>query len=848
MFESLGSKQQQPGVCKISAIVSAYNSAKFIQGCLNDLESQTVAEQTEIIVVDSGSEQGEGKTVADFQKRFSNIRYVRTNMRETVYSAWNRGLCMARGNYITNANTDDRHRPDAFERMAAVLDARPDVALVYADVLKTRTANETFERCTPTGRFRWHDWDRMRLLTDGCFIGPQPMWRRSIHAIYGYFDEQLVSSGDYEFWLRMSQTLDFYHIPEPLGLYLDSPTGIEHRERERKRREDVRIFQDYHLAARAGEVIRAPVLERLRRCADPPGPAAAAELAGIIDDLERLGGPAFAFACCGADGARFARLKAQLSGGEPSAGGLRELGRLGMRLVLENSSWFRRYRNAFCISSPISPATVKPPNGVAMTGGQDMSIIAQVYRDLQPVLQNSRPEDALRSLQNLVRSFPDFAGAHNDLGILFCEAGETDKASGHLERAVAIAPEDPEFKKNLADFYHVRLSRTEDALKLYLEVLQAKPNDVLTLMTAAHILVGLRRCEEARTYYRRALEIEPWNREAKENLARLPEPGCGRNPSVDPDARYSEIRQLAEKGDAHVARSRLETLLADHPDHALAHNDLGVLCCQAGEKEKALRHYEEAARLVPQNHVFQKNLADYLYIEQNRIKDAMQIYVRILEEHPEDVETLMAIAHICFSHSSFDDAATFYKRVLDIEPWNRDAQVVLDQIANAADSKNADPATAPQDIYNEAARRIGAGNVLGGKDLLLQLTALHPNCAIAYNDLGVLVYQEGARQAALEYYKKAVELEPANPTFLKNLAECCWVGFGRHEDALKAYIGILGSYPEDVETLMSLGKLCTELRQHDDARVFLERVLEIEPWNSSARDRLAALSAAAKAA
>jgi tetratricopeptide (TPR) repeat protein len=392
------------------------------------------------------------------------------------------------------------------------------------------------------------------------------------------------------------------------------------------------------------------------------------------------------------------------------------------------------------------------------------------------------------------------------------------------------------------------LSRTEDALKLYLEVLQAKPNDVLTLMTAAHILVGLRRYEEARTYYRRALEIEPWNREAKENLARLPEPGRGRNPSVDPDARYSEIRQLAEKGDAHAARSRLETLLADHPDHALAHNDLGVLCCQAGEKEKALRHYEEAARLVPQNHVFQKNLADYLYIEQNRIKDAMQIYVRILEEHPEDVETLMAIAHICFSLSSFDDAATFYRRVLDIEPWNPDALAALDRIAGAGAPGAPAPIDDPQGLYDEAARRIDAGNVQGGKDLLQQVTASHPDFAIAYNDLGVLADQEGARKAALEYYQKAVQLESANLTFRKNLAECYWIGFGRHEEALKIYIDILSSHPEDVETLMGLSQLCTELRQHDDARVFLERVLEIEPWNSGAHDRLAALNAAAKAA
>jgi hypothetical protein len=47
---------------------------------------------------------------------------------------------------------------------------------------------------------------------------------------------------------------------------------------------------------------------------------------------------------------------------------------------------------------------------------------------------------------------------------------------------------------------------------------------------------------------------------------------------------------------------------------------------------------------------------------------------------------------------------------------------------------------------------------------------------------------------------------------------------------------------------MSLGKLCTELRQHDDARVFFDRVLDIEPWNAEAHQNLEQVQAATKAA
>ena len=44
----------------VSAIVSTYNSEKFIRGCLEDLENQTIADKLEIIVVNSGSRAGRG--------------------------------------------------------------------------------------------------------------------------------------------------------------------------------------------------------------------------------------------------------------------------------------------------------------------------------------------------------------------------------------------------------------------------------------------------------------------------------------------------------------------------------------------------------------------------------------------------------------------------------------------------------------------------------------------------------------------------------------------------------------------------------------------------------------------
>jgi tetratricopeptide (TPR) repeat protein len=841
----------------VSAIVSTFNAARFLRGCIEDLEGQTISDAIEIIVVDSASEENEGEIVREYQERYPNIRYIRTEQRESVYAAWNRGIHMACGKYITNANTDDRHLKSAFARMTHVLEMRPEVALVYADVFKTETGNETFERCTENGRYCWYDWDRNLLLTQGCFMGPQPMWRRSVHDLYGYFDESLVTSGDYEFWLRISQTSDFHHIREPLGLYLVSPDSIEHRNRGLKNAEDVRILSLYRGAASNGEIVRCLPLEELKQIAWNNSCKPSDRLQAILGQLESLaglnhrltGGKAGNLS---SDASRFFDLKRQLLQGHTPADVVAEFIGLGSALSLNRTNWFPRYqknpdaRNRFLSRYPVK--TADRPN----TGDKDMLPVEQVYEAMQPVLQASRPGNAVRALQNIVRSFPDFARAHSDLGTLYYQSGEKQKAIAHYERAATISPENADFQKHLADYYYVEMARAEDALKLYSKVLQARPTDVETLLTAGHILVSLQRFEEADAYYRKVLEIEPWNPAANENHTKLSQMGRGGNGSRKAEDVYAEVKRLLALGDQAGARRQLERMLEVCPHFALAHNDLAVLCYQSGDKDQALRHYEEAVKLQPENPTFQKNLADFYYVEQGRIEDALRIYVRILEMQPEDIETLMALARVCNSLSRREDARTFYERVLEIEPWNADAQKAMQEFQRGSQSISpaaAPAAPAPQDLYDEAARLISAGDTASGRDRLLQLVTLYPEFALAHNDIGVLAYQVGEKHEALERYQKAALLEPSNMTFQKNLADCYWIGFGRLEDALKIYVDIMTAHPEDIETLLATGKICLSLRQVKDARVFFDRVLEIEPWNAEAHQQLEQLeTAAAKAA
>ncbi len=210
----------------VSAIVSTYNAEEFIRGCLEDLENQTIADQLEIIVVNSGSEQNEESIVKEFQKRYGNIVYIKTE-REGLYSAWNRAVKVASGQFLTNANTDDRHRKDAFEVMVNTLLSNSDAALVYGDQIVTDTPNPTFENHHVIEAAKRPEFSKERLLF-GCCVGSQPMWRKSLHDEFGGFDETLACASDWDFWLKAAQKYKFKHIPESLGLYYHNEHGIEH--------------------------------------------------------------------------------------------------------------------------------------------------------------------------------------------------------------------------------------------------------------------------------------------------------------------------------------------------------------------------------------------------------------------------------------------------------------------------------------------------------------------------------------------------------------------------------------------------------------------------------------------
>ncbi|MBI4335204.1 MAG: glycosyltransferase [Candidatus Omnitrophica bacterium] len=214
---------------RISAIVSTYNSEKFIQGCLDNLLAQTVARDMEIIVINSASRQGEEAIAREYLRRHDNIKYYKTRKRETLYASWNRAIRMSSGKYLISANTDDRSRLDALEIMAQTLDENPQIALVYSNCYLTNIPNDDINSMNKKSShlvpFRAMDYSHKNLLRK-CLCGSRPMWRRRLHEELGGFDETCVISGDYDFWLRIAERYPMMRLPEFLHLRYTDPSCL----------------------------------------------------------------------------------------------------------------------------------------------------------------------------------------------------------------------------------------------------------------------------------------------------------------------------------------------------------------------------------------------------------------------------------------------------------------------------------------------------------------------------------------------------------------------------------------------------------------------------------------------
>ena len=124
---------------KISVIVPIYNTAKYLENCLDSIVNQTHKE-LEIILVDDGSTDESGKIADTYTKKDKRIKVIhQKNAGQSA--ARNHGLKSVTGDYVSFIDSDDFITSDTLEKLYNI---SLSVCGVHYKRLRTKTAEDVY--------------------------------------------------------------------------------------------------------------------------------------------------------------------------------------------------------------------------------------------------------------------------------------------------------------------------------------------------------------------------------------------------------------------------------------------------------------------------------------------------------------------------------------------------------------------------------------------------------------------------------------------------------------------------------------------------------------------------------
>jgi glycosyltransferase involved in cell wall biosynthesis len=212
---------------KVSIITSIFKGDAYIEHFLADITRQTIFNQCELILINANSPGKEELVIRPYLKKYPNIIYIKLAQDPGLYGVWNIGIARATADFITNANLDDCRKPTCLAEHAEFLEKNSTIDVVFSNYYVTNKSHESFEKNTHFMIGSPHEVGVDTYSIYECGFGPQPMWRKSLHARYGYFDEQFAIAGDWEFAIRiLLKGARFKKIPGISGVYYNNPAGL----------------------------------------------------------------------------------------------------------------------------------------------------------------------------------------------------------------------------------------------------------------------------------------------------------------------------------------------------------------------------------------------------------------------------------------------------------------------------------------------------------------------------------------------------------------------------------------------------------------------------------------------
>ncbi len=362
------------------------------------------------------------------------------------------------------------------------------------------------------------------------------------------------------------------------------------------------------------------------------------------------------------------------------------------------------------------------------------------YRLAQALVEQEKWQDAIAAYQQALTITPNWVEVQRELGDLFLKLERWDEAVQVYETAISLRSESAEVYHNLGDAL-LKLQRWEDAIAAYEKAIELNPEFSWSYNNLGDGLRELQRWDEAAQAYGKAIELKPDFALSHHNLGDV----------------------LVKKEDWENAIAAYQKAVDLDPNFVWSYYNLGDVLVRIKDWENAIAAYRSAVKLDPNLPQVHEKLGDALRhhsqidskeisqvyhraVEQNPTD--LQVYYKALEVNPQDAEMSLKLADTLRNQGKLEQAITFYRSTLQIDPNNPEIQAVAWQ-------KLGDVLRHLRH-FEEAAKSYH------------QLVELKPEWAGSHFNLIRVLRQLGRLQEAQKAGVQAVEIEPRLANFYRN--------------------------------------------------------------------------------
>lgn len=200
----------------VSIIIPAYQTADLIGETLESVARQTRGD-FEAIIIDDGSTDALAAACAPFltDERFALYHFDNGGLA----TARNRGIELARGEYIALVDADDHMEPTYLEDMLSAIEAAPDADIVCCDATMFGVRDRDGRRLS---EFEPMDTEPtlMNVLANRFLIYVGATMRTQAMRAVGGFTPGMQAAEDFDLWVRMlARGSRIIHVPKALARY-----------------------------------------------------------------------------------------------------------------------------------------------------------------------------------------------------------------------------------------------------------------------------------------------------------------------------------------------------------------------------------------------------------------------------------------------------------------------------------------------------------------------------------------------------------------------------------------------------------------------------------------------------